>query len=155
MGTARHRVDMAPLGERGTVASFAATCLVLLGACAVPTTAAYKLYPGPVRARGELAVLEHGVACTLIVDGLRAERRDWISVEVAPGPHRVQWALDPDAAAELEPAGGASEVVELEAGHVYRVRRKLAGDEVAHEFSWLADVCSGRVVAGRAPDLEE
>jgi hypothetical protein len=123
----------------------------LLGSCATPPREAYKLYPGVARPASEVARIEYGAACVLVVDGLRARSRDWNGVVVLPGEHRVRWSLEIADDAALEPSDAPS--VALEAGHVYCVRRELAGEVVVRGYTWLADVADERVVCGERPAL--
>lgn len=134
----------------------AVVCAAFVLACQTElATVDYKLYPGPPRAPDELARIAFGPLPLLAVDGLRASKADWRSIEVAPGRHFVVWDLTAEVSARPGPQAPVQrrpgQWVELEAGHAYTWHLKVDPERIPSDFLWLQDDATGRVLAGERP----
>jgi hypothetical protein len=150
--------------------------LALIAACASPADKGhkpytYKLYPGPARPVGEIAVVRLGDGVVARLDGLGAARRDWDQVLLFPGDHTIEWRKSFEGQSfEGQSFGGQSfghkaVAVQLKAGHVYSLHAQTtprtvrphpprAGGAVPRPedarfvYLWIDDDTTGQLVAG-------
>jgi hypothetical protein len=123
----------------------------LLG-CGTPTTATYKLYPGPTRPVSEIAILELYNASSIVVDGMRVSHGDYSSVHLSPGGHNIQWTSVHGVSVLVESSGFAqgqsSHIVTLEKGHRYRLRSDRTTGHGYVIYHWIEDTDTGEVLGG-------
>jgi hypothetical protein len=120
--------------------------------CATPTTAVYKLYPGPVKPDSEISTLHLHNASNATIDGISVSRRDYSIIQLSPGEHQVRWTSVHGVSVLIERSGFAEKKsahkVDLKRGHNYRLRSDRTTGHGYIIYHWIEDVDTGEVVAG-------
>ena len=94
----------------------------------------YKLYPGPEQPESGLATIRFGLfgASDLRIDGMTVDGLDYTTVQLLPGPHRLEfvadWAGTPAVYPAMRGAPAGTPVLDLAAGREYIVGSSLGGD---------------------------
>jgi len=125
---------------------------LLLSGCATPTSAVYKLYPGPNKSQSEIAILELHNASSVVIDGLAVSHRDYAVVHLLPGEHQLLWTSVHGVSVLIEPSMFAHQEsqheITFEEGHTYRLRSDRTTGHGYSIYNWIEDITSGSVIAG-------
>jgi hypothetical protein len=143
----------AGLHVRFSVASYIIIIFsMLLSGCATPTSAVYKLYPGPTKSQSEIATLELYNASSVVIDGLNVSHGDYAVVHLLPGDHHLTWTSVHGVSVLIEPSMFAHKdsqhEITLEEGHTYRLRSDRTTGHGYRIYNWIEDITSGSVIAG-------
>lgn len=126
--------------------------LIFLSGCATHDGMAYKLYPGQVKPKSEVATLELFNASSAVIDGLHVSHGDYAKVHLLPGRHHVEWTSDHVVSVLIESSGFAQQEsqndVLFEAGHIYRLRSDRTTGPGYSIYHWIEDITTDSVVAG-------
>jgi hypothetical protein len=129
-----------------------AACAGIAAACAATGSYSYKLYAGPTRPVGELALVRMGDAGVAEFDGRVATRADWTDVQLLPGTHTIRWQTEFGVSVMIEPSGfasgGNSAEVTVLAGHVYALRADRTTGFGYRMYFWILDETTGEVITG-------
>ena len=138
--------------KHGALALAFITSFLFVG-CGTPTTATYKLYPGPPQQDSEIAILELYNASSIVVDGMHVSHGDYASVQLKPGEHKIKWTSVHGVSVLIEPSGWAQEqsthTVTLKKGHTYRLRSDRTTGPGYVIYHWVEDASTGEVVSGK------
>lgn len=139
------RLACVRLGIQSCVALVAAACTGLQA-----ETYTYKLYPGPVQEASNIAVVRLLQGTNAKFNGRPACSCDWTEVHLSPGEYTIAFT---DMWPEKQLLPRMVTTLTLMAGHVYSLH--LTDDEVLPAFQWIMDDTEERVVAGKAPLLDD